>query len=94
MGITGVAVAGAALGITTGDGVIGVWVGMMIVGVVVSVAAASGIGDAVDEAMLIGATGGAAGMILARVDRARMNSPSASAPESRASRTDPRACTT
>ncbi len=91
--MAGVALACAVVGITTGEGVIGVLVGLITAAVMVSVVGSCGMGEAVARTVLVGVVDGAAGTLLGRVDRARIRSPSARLPESSASRTEPRACT-
>ncbi len=93
IGIAGVALAWAVVGITTGEGVTGVLLGLITAAITVSVGGSCGMGEAVAGAVLVGVVDAAAGTLFCRVDRARRSSPSARLPESSASRTEPRACT-
>ncbi|HET6846336.1 MAG TPA: hypothetical protein VFH29_05840 [Anaerolineales bacterium] len=94
IGIAGVAVGGAIVGISTGEGVAGASVGAIAVGDAVPVAGDSwGSGEAVASDVLVAEGANVGGALLGRVERARNSSATASPPENKARRTEPRACT-
>ena len=99
MGIAGVAVAGAVVGITNSVGVIGVAVGLasavdVAVMVEVSVGGCCTVGAAVGSEVPVAVAGtGIAGDPSEGLERPMTSKATASAPESAARTTDPRACT-